>query len=482
MSIVLRPYQQVGVESIRACFAQKKKRVLFVMPTGAGKTVTFCYIAQNAAAKKNNVIIIVHRKELLLQASKALRGMGIDHGMISPHFTPAPYKMVQVASVDTLLIRMKKQPDKYNYKLAIFDEAHHVTKTNKWGKVLELLRDPVTLGVTATPIRGDGTGLGEGHGGVFQDMVLGPTVGELIEWGMLVNPTVYTSVNPPEFDDLKPNKEGDYNVKEVEARVDRPVITGSAVAQYTKICPGVRAIVFCASIKHAKNVVAEFNAAGYRFSLLVGEPEMSDAERTEVNKKLESGELDGACTVALVDEGYDLPLLQCCIVLAPTGSLSRFLQRVGRIMRPAPGKSSANTFYLDHVGDVGREKNGEFVVKHGFPNSPRPWGLGGRKKGKKKKKDDDTIPIKQCAKCYHVFEFAHVCPACGHDMTPKGREIVQVDGDLHQVTIDMARQKIEKKKQVAAARTLEELKQIEKDRKYKPGWANHIYNSRPKAA
>ncbi len=479
--ISLRPYQMDGVAGIRDAFKRKNYPVLFVLPTGGGKTYTFCYIADNAADKGNNVIIIVHRKELLLQASKSLRALGIDHGMISPHFTAAPHKMVQVASIDTLLIRVKKYIERceklaaegkplpanpYKFKLCIFDEAHHVIKANKWGKVFELLGAPITLGVTATPVRGDGIGLGAGHGGIFKEMVIGPLVAELIEMDMLINPTVFTSMDPPSFDDLKANKEGDYNAHDVEERVDRPVITGSAVAHYTEHCPGATAIVFCASIKHARHVVEEFNAAGYKFALLVGEPEMSDGERTEVNRMLASGELHGACTVALVDEGYDLPALSCCIGLAPTASESRFLQRVGRIMRPAPGKSTANTFYLDHVGDVGRLKDGVFKAKHGMPSSRREWTLEGRKKGKKKPAEE-AITAKQCPKCFHVFEplpewFTNPkCPKCGTSMAQiRAREIEQVDGKLTKVEEDIemqAQAAAKKRAEQAAAQSVDEM-------------------------
>lgn len=477
-AISLRPYQEEGVTSIRDAFRRKNYPVLFVLPTGGGKTYTFSYIAASAAERSNNVIIIVHRKELLLQASASLRNLGIDHGLISPHFTPAPHKMVQVASIDTLLIRVKKYiercdalaaagkplpPNPYSFKLCIFDEAHHVILANKWGKVFELLGRPITLGVTATPIRGDGTGLGHGHGGIFKEMVIGPLVAELIQIGMLINPTVYTCLSPPDFSDLKANKEGDYNAKDVEERVDKPVIIGNAVAHYTEICPGATAIVFCASIKHAKHVVAEFNGAGYKFALLVGEPEMSDAERTEVNRKLAAGELHGACTVALVDEGYDLPALQCCIGLAPTASLSRYLQRVGRIMRPAPGKSSANTWYLDHVGDVGRQVDGMFKRKHGLPGDFREWSLEGRQKGKKKKDDSDELKMLQCPKCFHVHEPAPAClnPKCDHVYEKAAqRQIEQIDGKLGQVTADMEAQLLLKKTQRAAqaqADTVEEM-------------------------
>ncbi len=438
-------------------------------------TYTFSYIASSAADLGNPVIIIVHRKELLLQASQALTNLGIAHGMISPHFTADPRQRVQVASVDTLLIRLKKQ--KFKFSLCIFDEAHHVLASNKWGRAWEQLGFPAMLGVTATPVRGDGKGLGAHCGGVFKDMVLGPSVVELIGRGMLLNPIVYTSLETPDLEGLKTNSEGDYNLADLAQRVDKPRITGSAVKQYTKICPGARAIVFCASIAHARHVVEQFNAAGYRFALLVGQPEMSDTERDDVNKRLRRGELDGACTVDLVSEGYDLPDLTCCIMLRPTASEALFLQQIGRVMRPSDGKEFC--WLLDHVGNVGSIQDGEFKRKHGMPNEEREWSLDGRKKGKGKKKVEKVIDVAQCPKCYLAHMPAPTCPACGHIYEVKTRQLEEVDGELHKMTQEMA-DSINKAKQVEVrnAYALEELERIEAERGYKKGWAKHTFEAK----
>jgi len=440
-------------------------------------TYTFSYIAANAAEKApaphagmEYILIVVHRKELLLQASASLRNLDVDHGLISPHFTPMPQKRIQVASIDTLAIRIQKRPIKV--RLLIFDEAHHVVAGNKWGRLYEALGRPPTLGVTATPVRSDGKGLGEHAGGVFQTMVLGPSIAELIERGMLLNPVVYTSLEQPDLSGLKKDKDGDYNRKELAERVDKPVITGSAVEQYRTVCPGARAIVFCASIAHAQHVASEFNSAGYRFAILVGEPAMSDAERTAVNKALRSGELDGACTVDLVSEGYDLPDLECCIMLRPTASESLFIQQVGRVMRPSDGKSAC--YLLDHVGNVGKIADGEFKRKHGLPSELREWTLDGRVKAKKGKKQpqEKTVDVTQCPKCYLVHEPAPACPKCGHVYEVKGRNLEQVDGMLVQVTEEMtAQQKKERRQEVGKAQTLEELQRIAAERGYKPSWA-----------
>lgn len=445
-------------------------------------TYTFSYIAANAAEKApvaatmEYIVIVVHRKELLLQASGALRNLGIDHGLISPHFSPSPHKRIQVASIDTLLIRLKKRPMKV--RLLIFDEAHHVVADNKWGRTYEQLGKPPTLGVTATPVRGDKKGLGSHAGGIFRAMVLGPSIAELIERGMLINPIVYTSLEAPDLTGLKTNSEGDFNLKDLAARVDKPKITGSAVEMYQKTCPGARTIVFCASIEHCRHVVAEFNAAGYRFAILVGEPAMSDAERTAVNKALRNGELDGACTVDLVSEGYDLPDLECCIMLRPTASESLFIQQVGRVMRPSPGKQAC--WLLDHVANVGAVVDGEFKRKHGLPSEIREWSLDGKaKKVGKKKPVEKTIDVSQCPKCWIVHEPSPTCPGCGHTYELKVRKLEHVDGHLVQVTPEMAaQQKKEKRQEVGRAQTLEELERIAAERGYSRGWAKHTFEAK----
>lgn len=459
--IALRDYQEVAVNEVRIAFREGKTPVLFVLPTGGGKTFTFSYIASSAADKGGSVCIIVHRKELLLQASASLSALGIAHGLISPDFTANPHALVQVASVDTLLLRMKKRA--YKFKLLIFDEAHHVIAGNKWGRVYETLGKPHMLGVTATPVRTDGKGLGEHAGGVFKAMVLGPSVVELIQRGTLINPHVYASPVVPEVDDIKTNRDGSDNLQALAKLVDKPKITGSAVAHYTEICPGRRAIVFCSGVEHAKHVRDEFNAAGYRFELLVGAPHMSDAERTAVNKRLRRGEIHGACTVDLVSEGYDLPDLECCIMLRPTASEALFIQQVGRVMRSSQGKTEC--WLLDHVANVGRLlDDGTFKRKHGLPNQVREWTLDGRKKKKKKKAEEDDeidkVDIKQCPQCFTTHEAAPTCPRCGYEYpATTARKIQQVEGKLQLVTeeVQLAEERKKQRSAQAAAKTVEDM-------------------------
>ncbi len=280
------------------------------------------------------------------------------------------------------------------------------------------------------------------------------------------------------------DQNGDYTQKSLEECADKPVITGSAVEQYRKVCPGARTIVFCASVTHARHVVEEFQAAGYRFDLLVGQPVMSDAERTTVNKQLREGKLDGVCTVDLVSEGYDLPGLECCIMLRPTASLGLYLQQVGRIMRPAPGKTAC--YLLDHVGNVGSVINGHFVRKHGLPSEDRDWSLEGTKKSKVDSAGDDETfqPLVQCPKCFSVHPPGPACPVCGHVKPDQSRKIEQVDGELEQVTAEMVAdlQRFQRRREQASCRTLEELQAYGALTGKHPSWSQHVWKARQRKA
>jgi DNA repair protein RadD len=193
--------------------------VLAVLPTGGGKTVCFSYIAQAASIKGNRVLILVHRQELLDQASRA---MPAPHGIIAANRAMDLSHTVQVASVQTVARRLHLLPRDF-FQLLVVDEAHHTT-AGTWAKVIAHFHAAKLLGVTATPIRGDGRGLGE-H---YQAMVQGPTAAELTSEGYLAPARVLA---PPGFDSAGLRKRmGDFDTKQAEQRVG--TIMGDCLGHY----------------------------------------------------------------------------------------------------------------------------------------------------------------------------------------------------------------------------------------------------------
>jgi superfamily II DNA or RNA helicase len=460
----LRDYQQDAVNLIRHSYIRGAKSTLLVLPTGGGKTVVFSYIAATTASRGKRVLILVHRVELLRQTSAALAKSDVHHGLINPKYTPDLSAPVQVASVQTLIKRLDKikPPD-----LIVIDEAHHAL-AGTWKKIIDHYPQARILGVTATPCRGDGTGLGVESGGVFDDLVLGPQVGELIQRGYLVKPIIYAPAERIDLSSVKV-KMGDYDNHQLAEVMDKPKITGDAVAHYRKLCPGVPAVVFCVSVAHAQHVAEEFRAAGYRAYHADGS--LEDDIRKRILNGLGNGTVDVVTSCDLISEGTDIPAIGCAILLRPTQSLGLYLQQVGRALRTVEGKEHA--IILDHVGNV---------LTHGLPDEPREWTLQGDIKRKRGKKEQEkTVQVKQCEKCYAIHEPAPSCPVCGHvyvvkDMAPK-----QVDGELKQLTPEaMAMRKRQQVVEQAKAQTLEELLEIARKRGFKDGWARHIFNSRLK--
>lgn len=486
-NIKLRPKQTELADAIRQAFGPGGHRaVLGVAHTAFGKTVLFSYIVASAAAKGRRVLIMAHRQELIDQISKSLRNFDVAHGIISPQYTPNYTHRVQVASIATMNARFEKIPERFrNFDLVILDEAHHLLATNTFGKVYEKLGRPRILGVTATPERGDGKGLDVEAGGIFQTMVEVTTVRESIEEGYLSDFVVYAPVSPIDLSDIK-TKMGDFDKQALAERVDRPTVTGDAVKEYARRCPTYPAVVFCVSIEHCKHVAAEFQAAGFDFRVIDGT--MEDGERKRLINGLGKTHL-GLVSCDIISEGTDVPSIACAIFLRPTKSLGLFIQQAGRAIRPVyaegydlstrEGRLEAlangpkpRAVLLDHAG---------LTHIHGFIDEEREWSLEGRKKASKRKKKDEepTIPVTQCTKCYACFKPAPACPHCGEPVEVKTRKVEHVDGELHEITREMAEaMRKDKRREVGQAKSLEDLQRIAAERGYSPGWAFHTWQAK----
>jgi len=376
--LTLRPYQrnQMLIPCMDA-FRSGAHGVLLVAPCGSGKTVVFCVLAEAVRNKGKNILILVHRQELLDQASRKLTESGVEHGLIAPGKTKT-LDHVQVASVQTLVRRLGSIPVP---DLIICDEAHHLLSENTWGKVSQYYNKSLILGVTATPIRHDGKPLGRSGGGFFDVMIQGPQPKELIDQGFLSPSVVYA---PPSLVDMSGihSRFNDYAQNELSDRVDRPIITGDAIKHYRRICPGVPAIVFCVSVKHAENVAAEFNAAGIPAASIDGK--LDDRLRKYRIDGLGNGRIKIITACSIISEGTDIPVVTAAIFLRPTKSLGLYIQQAGRALRPFIGKPCS--YLLDHVGNV---------HQHGMIDEIREWSLDGENNGKLKNKQETADAYRQ---------------------------------------------------------------------------------------
>jgi superfamily II DNA or RNA helicase len=456
--IALRPYQIDAENKIRAAFAAGHRAPLYVLPTGGGKTVTFASIAQSADRRGKRVLIIAHRVELVDQIVGALRQFDIHPAVVAAGYHNTRGRVsnesVTVASVQTLVRRLKDfaAPD-----LIICDEAHHATAGNSWSEIMRGYPNARRLGVTATPIRLDGRGLKS----TFDTMILGPNVQELIQMGYLVRPRVFA---PPTVDTSGLHKRmGEFKADESQALMDTPSITGDALSHYRKHCDGLPGLAFCTSVQHAHNVATQFNNAGVSAVALDGGTDR-EIRRIAV-QDFRDGKIKLLASCDLFSEGFDVPGAHIGIMLRPTASMALFLQQVGRVLRPADGKTHATI--LDHVGNT---------MRFGMPDAIREWELTDEIMRKKKKAEEG---IRVCAKCFAASSArAKVCIDCGNVFPVQPRqELVEREGELVELTAEEIAKKNARREQGRAA-TLEQLTNIARIKGYAPGWAEHVYAAR----
>jgi len=410
--ITLRPFQERAVEGIRARLREGARRVLLVAPTGAGKGTVATHIIQSAGSRGKSVLFLVNRRELVKDLSRRLDKLGLDHGIVmGNHPRRKPWLNVHVASIDTLHRRETLPPA----DLMFLDEAHF-SLSPIWLKVLDRYTGVPLIGMTATPIRLDGRGLGH----VFQAIVECPSVAELTGMGYLV-PTRVFAPTAPDVSSVHTTG-GDFNKKELSAAMDRSTLTGDIVQHWLKLARGRPTVVFAVDVQHSQHIAEQFRAAGVKVQH--ADADTPDDVRDRLWEDLAAYRTEVVCSVGIVSYGWDCPPCSCGVLARPTQSLALFLQQCGRILRPAPGKGDA--LILDHAGNT---------LRHGFVDEPRIWSLDDSEiKARGKSKDDPGLAVRMCKKCWFAFSSRlSACPECGWQYAGPVRDIRNKDGELQEI-------------------------------------------------
>lgn len=465
-----RPYQSAIVQNIRSAWDNGARNTLAVLPTGGGKTVVFSGII---AAESQPSIAIAHRQELVGQMSLALARCEVPHKVIAPRDVTRRIvhqhigevgrsyyndrAQCAIAGVDTLLNRGTELATWLpRVGLWVVDEAHHLLKTNKWGKACAMMPNARGLGVTATPTRASGEGLGSHADGLFDAMVEGPTMRELINDGWLTDYRIFCPISDVDLSAVPvSNTTGDYNPAKLKTAIRKSHIIGDVVTHYKRIAPGKKGVTFASDVETATDISAQFNAAGVRSEVV--HAKTPDDDRARILGRFRAGDLDILVNVDLFGEGFDLPAIEVVIMARPTESFALYAQQFGRALRlmlagtvpnTAPARLAAiaastkpRAIIIDHVGNVAR---------HGLPDARRSWTLD-RLDRKSRGTPDDVIPLRACLNvtCMQVYErVLSECPYCGHHPVPANRSAPEfVDGDLTELdpaTLAAMRGEVEK--------------------------------------
>ena len=431
----LRAYQIDLIEKARNAYRQGKKSPCIVLPCGGGKSVIVADIAKSATEKGNQVLFLVHRRELVDQIKHTFEWWGVDMNLCS------------VMMVQTAGRRISRLPVP---SLIITDENHH-SKAITYRKIYNYFSEAKRIGVTATPVRLDGSGLAD----VNDSLVIGVSAKWLIEHHYLAPYDYYA----PSIADLTGIKiqHGEYETKSVEKIMLKNAVFGDIISHYRKIADGRQAVCYCVSVEYSRAMAEQFQGAGIFAEHIDGET--PKAERDKIIEKFRRGEITILCNVDLISEGFDVPDCECSILLRPTKSLTLYIQQSMRCMRYKPNKRAV---ILDCVGNYAR---------FGMPDADRVWTLEGRKKNKKdRRQTEEEVRVLQCPECYYTFEppkfGKRICPSCGYVFPTESRKIQHEDGTLEKITgftLDFS--------SPDDCKSYQDLLDFAKKRGYKSGWA-----------
>jgi len=428
----LRPYQQRGADQIRQKAREGHKRILAVGPTAMGKTALACSFIEACVKLGKKAIFVVHRKEIAEQTLLAFQENGIHcAALMSGHSLIDPSAPVQVCSIQTLtatkICKSCKNDEQRKLEceachqrgrvpsrplpeadLIVLDECHRARSKSYMDLLEGYPPSTRTLGLTATPRRLDGKGLG----GIFSAMVVIAEMQELIDQGFLV-PLRYFTPYVPDLTGVS-IVHGDYNAQELQAAVNKDTRRiGNIVENWKQRGEGRTTVFFGCSIADSMSVAAKFRDAGIPAEHVDANTPAGD--RKAIFERLRRGETKILCNVDIATEGVDIPSLGCVILGRPTKSVTVYLQGVGRAMRLFPGKSCA--IILDHAGCVYEHKPAEW---------PRKWSLSDRRRGEKLVLVD--LELTTCDECGLVrASNVKKCPGC-----QKQQEMFDIDigGDV----------------------------------------------------
>lgn len=445
--MILRDYQLAAIEAIRAELRAGRRRVVLVAACGSGKTTCAAAMIASAVSRGKRVLFLAHRRELITQCSDRLASAGVAHAIIAAGLPGDLSAHVQVASVQTLVRRTCPPAE-----LVFVDEAHHA-RAATYERILAHYPHAAVIGLTATPWRIDGKGLGD----LFQASVVAATPAELIASGSLV-PYRGFAYDVPDMTGSRVRM-GEYSQADVKRAGTQ--ILGGIVPRYLEHASGKRALVFAASVQHSQQIAADFNAHGVHAMHVDAD---TPAEiRDNAIRRFADGRVLVLSNVGLFTEGTDIPAAEVCILARPTASLSLHLQMVGRVMRPAPGKTHARIH--DHAGNC---------LRHGLPDAERDYSLESRDR-----KQSPAVP-RRCGVCFAIG--ACDCPV--DPIAATARVPKETDGDVVELSELAAPHRPkqrelmrEARRMVAGGATREHvlawLQQAGRIAGYKPGWAHY---------
>lgn len=317
----LRPYQQASIDAIHSALKRGVTKMALILPTGSGKTFT----AVKAVKDMGRILFICHTEEIITQGAEALSNeIGCTVGLIKADVFDINHQVV-MASAQTLHRRLNLlSPDSFDVVVA--DECD-LFGALTFTKALDYFTPKLRLGLTATFMRNDNLSLDD----IFDEVVYEYSMKDAVFDGYLTKPIVVKLKTSANLDDIH-TLAGEFNTKELTAKVNTPERNYSIVNAYKQHGEERQFIAFTVDVQHAIDLCEAFNEKGVKCGYIVGDKDLTP-DRKGVLNDFHTGELTGLTNVMVLSVGYNYDDIGVEIMACPTKSKRKYIQQLGRGFR-----------------------------------------------------------------------------------------------------------------------------------------------------
>ncbi len=434
-------------------------------PTGSGKTVIQCKIAQRELDRGDATAILTPRNEILGQTLALARELcGYNNVSVLRAKRRGeiwnPVNPVHVVSWPTLIARSKRSDFWFpKVQRVLVDECH----LSMAPKILEILKHYAPKaridGYTATPARLTGRGLGH----FFTEIKHVTTVRRLLSEGYLA-PLEYYGASTPDLSGIRIRR-GDYETKKLSAAC--VTLVGDAVDQWLRLASDRHTITFAVDIAHCEALAERFRYVGVKAAAL--HTGMDQKERDDVVAAFKDQRIQVLVNVSIASYGFDAPSVTCVQACRPTKSIVLWLQMLGRGMRPGHGPC----LVLDHAGNTQSLGMADdlfrWTLDEGKP-AAHNWSRDERSG------EAEESKTYECNQCHHLFSRSRICPMCGWKVPFAKREVDTIDSDLVPIGRNMVARLPEGWPSHEVLYGM--LRHYAKEKKYSPMWAVHSFEEK----
>lgn len=340
IKVVPNAMQKAALKEIRRYRDMGEKRALIIAATASGKTFLAAFDAYNFNAKR--LLFVVHRDTILNDAKKTFEkifGSTRTYGLFT-----GQEKNLDADFIFATNTMMATHLDSFNpndFDYIIFDECHHITNTT-YEKILNYFTPAFLLGLTATPERMDKQDVFAIFNYVvpyelrLRDAINNDLVVPFKYFAVRDEMIDYSDKEKVNF--LKNYFKNDNHIQFISNQIEEHRPEGK-----------LKAIGFCRSIDHAREMSLQMDGLGYHTTYLTGENNTGERSKAFEDLADDNNDLEIIFAVDILNEGVDLPSVNMVLFLRPTESQTIFIQQLGRGLRKHKGKDHLTV--LDFIGN-----------------------------------------------------------------------------------------------------------------------------------